>query len=92
MKRTCDVVFFECPICGRMPHVETYDVISGQAFCKGHGFHRHKKVHVFVQFEYPSKLLKTLSEKWNQLQFCEARFLFHTNGNPFGRDAKDENA
>ena len=92
MKRTHDVAFFECPICGKQPYVYTYDTTAAHAFCKGHGFHRHKKVHAFVPYERPGKLLKRLAQKWNQLQFEEARFLFHTNGNPFKEDATDENA
>lgn len=90
MKRTHDIGFNECPICGKMPYVETYDTIVAQAFCKGYGFRRHKKVHVFVPYERPSSLLKRLSEEWNQMWFEEARFLFYTNGNPFKEDA-DEN-
>lgn len=89
MKRTCDVAFFECPICGKKPYVETYDVTAAWAFCKGYGFHRHKKVHVFVACEQPSKLLKTLAEEWNQKWFEDARFLFF--GNPFKEVAMDEN-
>ena len=91
MKRTCDAAFFECPICGKKPYVETYDVNVAWAFCKGHGFHRHKKVHVFVQYEQPSKLLERLARKWNQMWYEQARFLFYFNGNPFKEDAKNGN-
>lgn len=92
MKRTCDVAFFECPICGKKPYVETFDMVAAHAFCKGHGFHRHKKMIVCVPYEQPSKLLKRLAEKWNRMLYEEARFLFHTNGNPFKEDAVNENA
>ena len=87
MKRTRDVAFFECPICGKKPYVETYDVTVAWAFCKGHSFHRHKEVHAFILYAPPSKLLKRLAEEWNQLLYTEARFLFHVNGNPFKEDA-----
>lgn len=83
MKRTLDVAFFECPICGKKPYVETYDVNVAWAFCKGYGFRRHKKVSVFVPYERPSNLIKRLAQEWNQLGYREARFLFHTVENPF---------
>ena len=38
MKRTCDVAFLECPICGKKPYVDTYYVTVAWAFCKGYGF------------------------------------------------------
>ena len=91
MKRTRDVAFFECPICGKKPYVETYDVTVAQAFCKGYGFYRHAKVHVFVPYERPSNLLKRLAQEWNQLWFTESRFLFYANGNPFKEENTDEN-
>ena len=90
MKRTRDVAFLECPICEKPPYVDTYDVNAAQAFCKGYGFHRHKKVSVFITYEQPSKLLKRLSQEWNQLWYEEARFLFTINGNPFKEDTNDE--
>lgn len=90
MKRTRDVAFLECPICGKKPYVETYDVTVAWAFCKGYEFHRHKKVCVFVPYEQSSKLLKRLAQEWNQLWYEQARFLFNINGNPFKEDANDE--
>lgn len=92
MKRTCDAAFFECPICGKNPYVETYDMHVAWAFCKGHGFHRHKKVHAVVVCEQPSKTLERLAEEWNQKWFEDARFLFNVNGNPFGEVEVDETA
>ena len=89
MKRTRDVAFLGCPICGKQPYVDIYDVTVSWAFCKGHGFHRHKKVCVFVPHEQPSNLLKRLAQEWNQLGFRESRFLFYTNGNPFKGDVND---
>lgn len=91
MKRTRDVGFFECPICGRKPYIDTYDVTVAWAFCKGYGFHRHKKVYAIVQYEPPSNLLKRLAQEWNQLGFTQARFLFHAYGKRFNEDAKDTN-
>lgn len=84
------MAFLKCPVCGKKPYVETYDAAFGLAFCKGHGFHRHKKVCAFIPYEQPSKLLKSLSLAWNQLQYEQARFLFHVNGNPFKEDVKDD--
>lgn len=92
MKRTCDVAFFGCPICGKKPYIKSYEINTARAFCKGYGFRRHKKVQALVGFAQPSKLLKILAEKWNQKQYEQARFLFFTDGNPFKEDAKDENA
>lgn len=89
MKRTCDIAFSECPICGKKPYVETFDVTVAWAFCKGYGFRRHKKVCVFIPYEQPSNLLKRLAQEWNQLLYEEARFLFHVNGNPFKEDTKE---
>jgi len=91
MARTCDVAFFECPICGKKPYVNTYDVTVAWAFCKGYGFHRHKKVEVIVPYEQPSKLLKRLAQEWNQLMYTEARLLYYTNGHLFNEVAKDIN-
>ena len=92
MRRTDDAAFFGCPICGKKPYVKTHEMHTGYAVCKGHGFRRHEKVLAVVGFAQPSKLLKTLAEKWNQKQYEQARFLFYPNGNPFKEDAKDENA
>lgn len=92
MKRTHDVAFDVCPICGKPPYVQTFDTTVALAFCKGHGFHRHKKVQVLVPCERPGKLIERLAEEWNQMWFEEARFLFFPNGNPFKEDVKDENA
>lgn len=91
MRRTDDATFFTCPICGKKPYVKTYEMNAGYAVCKGHGFHRHKRILVIASFVQPSKLLKTLAEKWNQKQYEQVRFLFYPNGNPFKGDS-DENA
>lgn len=86
MKRTTDEAFFECPVCGKKPYVNTYNVNVGWASCKGYGIHRHKEVSVFVPYARPSELYKKISEKWNQMQFVQARFLFDENGNPFEKE------
>lgn len=83
MGRTHDAAFFECPICEKKPYVDIYGINSATAYCKGHGFHRHKKVSVFIKHEQPSKLLKKLAISWNSMGFEESRFLFNQNGNPF---------
>lgn len=83
MKRTRDVAFFECPICGKKPYVETFDVTAAFAFCKGYGFHRHNRLRAYVPYERPSALMEKLAQKWNDIWFEEARFLFFANGNPF---------
>lgn len=83
MARTYDAAFFACPICGKKPYVIIYNENSAEAHCKGFGLHRHKEVSVFVRYEQPSKLMKSVSEKWNQMQYEQSRFLYYQNGNPF---------
>lgn len=80
MKRTHDAAFFECPICGKKPYISTYGVNVAWAFCKGYGFHKHKKIETLIPYAQPSILLKKLSEAWNQMLYVEARFLFYQNG------------
>ena len=46
MSRSHDAAFFECPICGKQPYVETFKLNYALAYCKGYGFHKHKKVSV----------------------------------------------
>lgn len=76
MARTLDKAFFPCPICGKQPHVHTYDMCCGYATCKGGMFSRHKRVWVSVGDEQPSKLIESISRKWNQLGFRQTRFIF----------------
>ena len=83
MGRASDIAFFACPICGKRPYVDLYGINKGTAYCKGYGFHRHKKVSVFIRYAQPSKLLEKLSISWNSMGYEEARFLFYMNGNPF---------
>ena len=83
MGRASDIAFFACPICGKRPYVDLYGINKGTAYCKGYGFHRHKKVSVFIRHAQPSKLLEKLSISWNSMGYEEARFLFYMNGNPF---------
>lgn len=92
MPRTHDALFDKCPICGKLPYVETYDVNTAVAYCKGYGFHRHKPVRAMVLYSQSSKLLEQLAHQWNQMWFEEARFLFFTNGSPFEEEATNENA
>lgn len=82
MSRSHDAAFFECPICGKKPYVETFELNFALAYCKGYWLHRHKKVSVSA-YERPSQLLKTLAINWNQIHYEQARFLFNMNGNPF---------
>ncbi len=67
--------FFECPVCGRVPKINTYPPNIASATCKGYPFHRHKKIGVAV-YDQPSSLYATLRNHWNQIQFREARFLY----------------
>ena len=83
MGRTSDIAFFACPICGKKPYVNLYGINVGTAYCKGYGFHRHKKVSAFIRYAQPSKLLEKLAISWNSMRFEEARYLFDMNGNPF---------
>lgn len=82
MSRSHDAAFFKCPICGKQPYVHIFDPTVAMAYCKGYGFRRHKEVSVSAH-ERPSKLLKKLSSRWNQMHYEQARFLFDMNGNPF---------
>ena len=45
--------------------------------------HRHKKVSVCIPYGNPSKIVKEVINKWNDLQFDEIRFIYDENGNPF---------
>lgn len=78
--RIKDNAAFSCPICGKKPYIKIYGVNTAYAYCKGHGLHRHKEVSAFVWYEESSKLIETLLNKWNNLYFCESRFLFNENG------------
>lgn len=82
MSRTHDAAFFECPICGKKPYVQIYELHVAEAYCKGYGFHKHKKVSVSA-YERPTQLLNILSHKWDQMHYEQARFVFDKNGNPF---------
>lgn len=88
MKRTHDAGFFECPICGKKPYIHVFDITVATAYCKGHGINRHRQVSVSAQ-DRPSKLMKTLAARWNQMQYEQARFLFDMNGNPFKEGTND---
>ncbi|MDD3417902.1 MAG: hypothetical protein PHY47_28585 [Lachnospiraceae bacterium] len=83
MGRMTDVAVLACPICGKKPFLHIYGVNTAWIECKGYGMHRHKKVSVCIQHERPSKLLKEIINKWNDLQFDEIRFIYDENGNPF---------
>jgi len=50
---------------------------------KWYGMHRHKKVSVCIPYGNPSKIVKEVINKWNDLQFDEIRFIYDENGNPF---------
>lgn len=73
--RTSDKAFFNCPLCGKPPHIEIYDVGTARVYCKGGIFTHHKIIDGTVYGEQPSKLYKTLSEWWNQMYYVELRFL-----------------
>lgn len=90
MGRTTDFGFFSCPICHKKPYVTVYGVNTAEASCCGYGLHRHKRVAVTVEYEQPSKLIKKLACKWNQMHYEEARFLYHRNGNPFTKERNEE--
>lgn len=83
MGRTRDFGFFPCPICNKPPYVNIYGVNSAEAYCCGYGIHKHDKVSVTVDYAQPSKLIRTLAGKWNQMHYEEARFIYNQNGNPF---------
>ena len=69
MSRTLDVAFFQCPICGKAPYVKTFNLNYGVAYCKGTLLKRHPLIQVKTKHCSPSKLFKTLSDGWNDIQW-----------------------
>ena len=65
MKRITDMNFFNCPICGKKPHVEIFNMNYGMAYCKGTFFKRHPLIKASTGYCNPSKLYETLMFKWN---------------------------
>lgn len=70
-RRTNDVAFFPCPICGRKPYVIYYPPNYGVAFCNGTFFYPHDQIVASVLYEDSSSLVKRLASDWNQGQFLE---------------------
>ena len=64
MKRTTDMAFFTCPICGKKPYIKTFNINYGIAYCKGTFFKRHPLIEVSTGYCNPSRLYKTLSDGW----------------------------
>lgn len=89
--RTNDAAFMCCPVCIRMPHIKAYNDGSIVAFCKGSGFHRHRKVWAYVVRNVATTnnkaerriTIEQLAGKWNMINFSEVRFLFQLDGMPF---------
>lgn len=65
MARTKDKSFNPCPVCGRMPHVGTYPMNYGWAWCNGGLFVKHKKIRVEIGYHAPYSLISDLAYKWN---------------------------
>lgn len=65
MSRTSGMEFFSCPICGKKPYVNIYNLNFGTAYCKGTLLKRHPLIQVKTEYCNPSKLIKTLSNGWN---------------------------
>ena len=64
MKRTTDIAFFMCPICGERPYVEIFGINYGVAYCKGKLFKRHPIIRVDSGYCNPSEIFKKLSNGW----------------------------
>ena len=69
MKRTLNEKFSPCPICGKKPYVNTYNLNYGTAYCNGSLLKRHPLIQVKTKHCSPSKLFKTLSDGWNDIQW-----------------------
>lgn len=69
MNRTTDASFFSCPICGKKPHVKTFNLNYGIAHCKGTLFKQHPLIQIETGYCNPSKLFRTLSVGWNGIQW-----------------------
>lgn len=68
MKRTEDKAYLPCPICGKPPKINYwYPPNSGTAHCDGRIFKRHTRIEAVVEYEQPSKLVKTLVTKWTDV-------------------------
>lgn len=67
MKRTTDIIFAICPVCGERPYIKTIDVNYGIAYCKGKFFKRHSMLKAETGYCRPSILHKALSKEWNKL-------------------------
>jgi len=59
--------FKNCPICGRKPNVDTYNVNTALVSCCGKLFHRHDELSVFIEYARPSILFDVMKTKWNSL-------------------------
>lgn len=65
MNRTSDMAFFHCPICRQKPYVKISNLNYGIAYCKGTLLKKHPLIRVETGYCNPSKLIKTLSNGWN---------------------------
>ena len=68
MKRTTDIAFATCPICGKKPYIKTFDVNYGVAYCKGNFLKRHSILKAETGYCNPSMLYKVLSKEWNKFK------------------------
>lgn len=66
MKRTTDIAFAMCPICGKRPYIKVIDVNYGMAYCKGNFLKRHLMLKAETGYCTPSMLYKTLSKEWDK--------------------------
>lgn len=64
MKRTTDMAFFTCPICGEKPYVKTFGIHYGTAYCKGTFLKKHPIIQVETGYCNPSEIFKKLSKGW----------------------------
>lgn len=66
--KTTNTAFSKCPICGKRPHVETYNLNQGKVYCRGTLFRKHHLIQFETDYQQPSKIFKTLINGWNDNQ------------------------
>ena len=64
MKRTTDMAFFMCPICGEKPYVKTFGINYGMVYCNGKFGKKHPIIQVETGYCNPSEVFKKLSMGW----------------------------
>lgn len=66
MKRTNKSDFLSCPICGKQPHVQIFNLNTASALCSGTHNNPHDPIRVNSDYCQPSQLYDVLSHRWNK--------------------------